>query len=214
MVNNEGQGYRKTLDRIYLESKYGHDLNAKWSLTSSLNFQSQFAKGYKYETDANGIEIGTLISDFLAPAFITSAWGFEYHPVDYFKLRLSPFSPRVTIVTDNNGRFDAVDPVKPYGVAVGDQTRFEWLAFQMEADFNKDIAKNLNLNFRYVMFANYETLELKTIDHRLDLLLTAKVNKFINVSLGGILLYDFDQDSGIQLSQAFSLGIAVFVPEF
>jgi hypothetical protein len=36
--------------------------------------------------------------------------------------------------------------------------------------------------------------------------LTAKVNKFINVSLGGILLYDFDQDSGVQLSQAFSLG--------
>jgi hypothetical protein len=207
MVNNEGQGYRKTLDRIYVESKYGHELNAKWSLTSSLNFLSQFSKGYKYET-VNGIETGTLISDFLAPAFITSAWGFEYHPVDYFKLRFSPFSPRVTIVADNNGRFNTVDPVKPYGVTVGDQTRFEWLAFQLQADFNKDIAKNLNLNFRYVMFANYETLELKTIDHRLDLLLTAKVNKFMNVSLGGIVLYDFDQDSGIQLSQAFSLGIA------
>jgi hypothetical protein len=207
MVNNQGQGYRKTLDRIYLESKYGYELNSKWSLTSSLNFLSQFAKGYKYET-VNGIETGTLISDFLAPAFITSAWGFEYHPVDYFKLRFSPFSPRVTIVADNNGRFDAVDLVKPYGVMVGESTRFEWLAFQMQADFNKDIAKNLNLNFRYVMFANYETLELKTIDHRVDLLLTAKVNKFMNVSLGGIMIYDFDQDSGAQLSQAFSLGFA------
>jgi hypothetical protein len=207
MVNNQGQGYRKTLDRIYLESKYGYELNSKWSLTSSLNFLSQFAKGYKYET-VNGIETGTLISDFLAPAFITSAWGFEYHPVDYFKLRFSPFSPRVTIVADNNGRFDVVDLVKPYGVMVGESTRFEWLAFQMQADFNKDIAKNLNLNFRYVMFANYETLELKTIDHRVDLLLTAKVNKFMNVSLGGIMIYDFDQDSGAQLSQAFSLGFA------
>jgi DUF3078 family protein len=207
MVNNEGQGYRKTLDRIYLETKVGRDLNEKWSLTSSLNLITQFAKGYKYETDVNGVEVGTLISDIFAPAFITSAWGFEYHPVDYFKVTLSPFSPRVTIVTDNNGRFDAVDLEKPYGVVKGESTRYEWLAFQMVAEFNKDIAQNLNLKWRYMMFANYETLELKTIDHRLDIGLTAKVNKFMNVTLGGIMIYDFDQDSGVQLSQAFSLGV-------
>jgi hypothetical protein len=46
------------------------------------------------------------------------------------------------------------------------------------------------------MFANYETLELKTIDHRLELMLNAKVNRFITVGLGGILLYDYDQDDG------------------
>lgn len=206
VVNNQGQGARKTLDRIYIETKYGRELNEKWSFTSSLNLISQFAKGYKYET-VNGIEERSLISDFMAPAFITSAWGLEYHPVEYFKVRFSPFSPRVTIVSDNNGRFNAVDPVKPYGVEVGNSTRYEWLAFQMQAEFNKDIAKNVNLKWRYVMFANYETIEPKTIDHRLDLNLVAKVNKFVNVSIGGILLYDFDQDSGVQLSQAFSLGV-------
>jgi hypothetical protein len=206
-VNNQGQGARKTLDRIYMETRYGYDLTEKWSFTSSLNFLSQFAKGYKYEKDANGVEVGSLISDFMAPAFITSTWGFEYRPVDYFKVSFSPFSPRVTVVTDNNGRFDAVDPLKPYGVLRGESTRFEWLAFQMQAEFDKEIAKNVNLKWRYVMFANYETLALKTIDHRLDLNLVAKVNKFVNVSVGGILIYDFDQDSGIQLSQAFSLGI-------
>jgi hypothetical protein len=206
VVNNQGQGARKTLDRIYLETKYGRELNEKWSFTSSLNLISQFAKGYKYET-VNGIEERALISDFMAPAFITSAWGLEYHPVEYFKVRFSPFSPRVTILSNNNGRFNAVDPVAPYGVEVGSDTRYEWLAFQMQAEFNKDIAKNVNLKWRYVMFANYETLELKTIDHRLDLNLVAKVNRFVNVSVGGILLYDFDQDSGLQLSQAFSLGI-------
>ena len=214
MVNNEGQGYRKTLDRIYMETKVGHDLNEKWSLTTSINFLSQFAKGYKYQKDVNGVEYGTLISDVFAPAFITSAWGFEYHPVSYFKLTLSPFSPRVTIVADNNGRFDAVDLVKPYGVNVGESTRFEWLAFQMAAEFNKDIAENLNLKWRYVMFANYQTLDTKTIDHRLDINLTAKVNKFMNVSLGGIMIYDIDQDSGVQLAQAFTLGIAYSFQNF
>lgn len=118
------------------------------------------------------------------------------------------------MVSDNNGRFAAVDPLKPYGVNVSESTRYEWLAFQMQAEFNKDIAQNLNLKFRYLMFANYETLDLKTIDHRLDIGLTAKVNRFMNVTLGGILIYDYDQDTGVQLAEAFSLGISYSFQNF
>ena len=57
------------------------------------------------------------------------------------------------------------------------------------------------------MFANYQTFEPKTVDHRLDIGLTAKVNKFMNVSLGGIMIYDYDQDSRAQFAEAFTLGI-------
>ena len=56
------------------------------------------------------------------------------------------------------------------------------------------------------MYANYETIELKTIDHRLDLLISARVNKFISVGLGGILLYDYDQVDEVQNSQIFNIG--------
>lgn len=213
-VNNEGQGFRKTLDRIFLDTKYGYKLNDKWGLYTSLNFLSQFADGFKYEKDANGVEQAILISDFLAPAYITSSWGVEYKPVDYFFIRLSPFSPRVTIVKDPERFIPAVDPLSPYGVTPPDETRWEWLAFQLLAEFNKDIATNLNLKWRYLMYANYETLELRTIDHRLELMLNAKVNKFITVGLGGILLYDYDQDSGAQLSQVFNLGFAFSYQNF
>jgi hypothetical protein len=207
-VNNAGQGYRKTVDRIFIDTKYGYELSKNWGLFSSLNFISQFAPGYKYEKDANGVEQSILISDFLAPGYVTSAWGVEYHPVEYFKVRISPFAPRVTIVRNSERFVPSVDPVKPYGVTPPDETRFEWLAFQLMAEFNKDIAKNMNLQWRYIMFANYETLAWKTIDHRLELMLNAKVNRFINVGVGGILLYDYDQDSGAQISQAFNLGFA------
>src|SRR5688572_28707768 len=207
-VNNSGQGYRKTIDRIYLDTKYGYSFNKNWGLFASLNFASQFAKGYRYDKDAAGVEQATQISDILAPAFITFALGFEYHPIDYFKVRISPFAPRVTIVNDPERFIPAVDPIAPYGVVPPDETRYEWLAFQLVAEFDKDIATNLNLKWRYMMFANYETLELKTIDHRLELMLNAKVNRFITVGLGGILLYDYDQDSGAQVSQVFNLGFA------
>jgi hypothetical protein len=75
-------------------------------------------------------------------------------------------------------------------------------------EFDKNIATNMNLKWRYMMFANYETLALKTIDHRLEVMLNAKVNRFITVGLGGNLLYDYDQDSGVQVSQVFNLGFA------
>jgi len=207
MVNNSGQGQRKTVDRIYLDTKYGRALNSKWDMFVSANFMSQFAKGYTYLTDpVTNLERDSLISDFFAPAFVTTAWGFEYHPVSYFKVRLAPFAPRVTIV-NNVERFVNADNPTPYGVKPGESTRYEWLAFQMLAEFNKDIDKNVNLKWRYLLFANYETLEAKTIDHRVDLTLTAKVGRFVNVSFGGILLYDYDQDSGVQLSQGLTLGV-------
>ena len=206
MVSNAGQGYRKTLDRIFIDTKVGYATSKNWDIFIAANMQSQFAKGYKYVTDANGVEQGLLISDSFAPTFLTASLGAEWHPVDYFKLRLSPFAPRVTFLPNNDGRFAAVDSIRPYGVEVGSPTRFEWLAFQMLAEFNKDIATNVNLKVRYVMFANYETLEANLVDHRVDLNLTGKVNRYINVSVGGIFLYDYDQDHSPQYSQALSLG--------
>jgi hypothetical protein len=205
LVNNEGQGYRKTTDRIFLDTKYGRNLSEKWSLFVSTNFLTQFARGYSYDTDANGVEVATLRSDFLAPGFLTTAIGFEYKANDFFKVRISPMAPRLTVVR-NVTRFSSTENPMPYGVDSTEMVRFEWLAAQVLAEFNKDIAKNLNLKWRYVLFANYETLALKTIDHRLDLNLTAKVNNFINVSFGGILLYDYDQDAAAQVSQLLSLG--------
>ncbi len=213
MVNNQGQGYRKTLDRVYLDTKYGRSMTEKWDMFLSANFLSQFAKGYSYSKDVNGLEVATLISDVFAPAFVTTAWGMEYHPVDYFKIRFAPFAPRVTIVKDVD-RFVTVDNPTPYGVNPGENARYEWLAFQMLAEFNKDIAPNVNLKWRYVMFANYETLELKKIDHRLEAAFSAKVTKFINVSIGSMLIYDYDQDLGAQISQAFSLGMLYSIQNF
>ena len=63
-------------------------------------------------------------------------------------------------------------------------------------------------------FANYETFELKTIDQRLDLGITAKVNNLINVNIGTIVLYDFDQDSGAQISQSLNIGLSYSFQNF
>lgn len=207
MVNNQGQGYRKTLDRIFLDTKYGRALNKKWDLSASANVQSQFAGGFLYTKSKAGGDSSKLISDIFAPAYITAAIGFEYHPSNFFKVRLSPFSPRLTVVNNVKNYFDPITNPTPFGVKNGESTRFQWLAFQMLAEFNKDIAQNINLKWRYILFMDYEKIDINQIDHRLDLNLTAKVNKYINVSFGGIAMYFYAQDKEVQLSQALSLGV-------
>ena len=146
-VNNDGVGYRKSNDRIYLDTKYGHALSSKWNIYGSFNVTTQFANGFKYEKDALDREVATLVSEFMAPGYFTASLGFEYIPTPFFKLRLSPFAPRLTVVK-NKELYLNVD--SNYGVEIGETTRWEWAAFQFLADFDKDLNENLNLKFKYI----------------------------------------------------------------
>jgi hypothetical protein len=207
IIKNAGQDMRKSLDRIFLDSKIGYQLSSKWNAFFSSNFITQFAPGFKYNTDAAGSD--SLISNFMAPGFLTFALGFEYKPVPWFSLRLSPFAPRFTFLID-----DEVGLIERYGVPVGKTIRTEWLAAMVQADLDKDIATNLNLKVNYMGYANYEILAFNTIDHRLSTMITAKINRYISVNLTGIMLYDRDQDTAIQFSQALALGILYNIQNF
>ncbi|GAB3536931.1 DUF3078 domain-containing protein [Pontibacter brevis] len=200
LIKNNGQEMRKSIDRIYLDSKYGHKLTSDWNTFASANFLSQFAPGYNYDTDADGTDV--LISNFLSPGFLTFALGAEYKPTPSFSLRMSPFAPRFTFLVDED-----VAQTDRYGVPVGSKVRTEWLAAMVQANFKRDIATNLNLRLNYMGYLNYGEFTFKRVDHRLNAVLNAKVNRYINVNLTGNLIYDYDQDPGVQYSQALGLGI-------
>jgi hypothetical protein len=209
----KGLGYRKGQDRLYLDTKYGRDISSDWNMFLSLNLLTQFAGGFKYDKDAAGNERARQVSSFFAPAFITAAYGFEYHPNPTFRVRLAPFAPRLTVV-NRTERFVEVLGDTPYGVRPGRSSRWEVLAAQILAEYDKNISPIVNLKARYVLFANYRNINGKEIDHRLDLGLTAKVGKYVNVAVNGIALYDFDQDAGVQYSQGLNIGIAYAFQNF
>lgn len=210
-INNQGTGYRKNNDRIYLDTKYGRALSEKWNMYASLNMLTQFANGFKYEKDSLEREVAVKVSEFMAPGYFTAALGFEYTPKPYFKLRLSPLAPRLTVVKNKELYLNVENN---YGVEVGKTTRMEWVAFQFLADFDKNLNDNVNLKFRYLIYGNYETLDFNKIDHRLDAILSAKIAKYFEVQLSGTLLYDFDQDDSIQLSQALGIGFVYSARNF
>lgn len=199
----DGTGYRKTNDRLYLDTKYGYDLTKKWGLFTALNLLTQFAPGYNYDDDNHA----TLISSFLAPGYLTSSFGAEFHPNKHFNLRLAPVAPRVTIVRQPD-RFRHPADTTIYGVKPGRSTFWQF-GFQALAQLEQPLGPNADLKARYVLFVDYAQPRLVDTSHRLDLTLTAKVNSLLNVTLGGIVLYDYNQDQGFQYSQNLALGIVL-----
>ena len=197
IINQSEEQARKTVDRIFFDSKFGYQLSSDWNLFASVNILTQFDEGFRFSDDTK-----EKISDFMAPAFITSSYGFEWTPSDDFWLRAGPFSPRLTIVTA-----DDLAVEENYGVEEGETVRFEVLAFQLVAELDKNIRDNLNIRSRYALFSNYEEFEFDKIDHRLDINISAQVTEIINVNLGAIFIYDFDQIEALQISEALSVGI-------
>ena len=204
-VNNAGQGFRKSLDRLFVDTKYGYGIAKSWSLYSSVNLLSQFAQGFAYK-DSAGETRARLLSQFFSPAYLTESFGFEYKPADYFFLRFGTGTLRQTFVIDTTLYRNTPDQ-KNYGVPIGRRVRNEF-ALQVMGSFDRDIAKNINLKARYIGFYNYRTLgDPRTWDHRVEAIVLAKVNKYISASVSSILIYDQDADPDVQFSYQLGLGL-------
>ncbi len=201
VISNKGQSARKSIDRIFFDTKLSHKLNPKWNLFGSLNFLSQFNSGYAYATTAAGAETRTLISNLFAPAFITEAFGLEYKPNVHFNMQFAPLSMRQTIVADKE--LYKTFP-KNYGVTQGKTLRNEIGLLQVVTNIDQDIAKNVNLKLRHQLFISYS--DIAAMDNRIDAQITAKVNKYLNVTLGTIMIYDQDQSFDIQFAQNLGIG--------
>ncbi len=204
IISTRNQGSRKSQDRIFIDSKVGRSISENWNGFFSLNFLTQFGPGYRYEEDALGVEQEFLVSKFMSPGFLTASIGFEYDPNEYFTLRLSPLSSRLTFVSDT-AVFENVEA--RYGVDLGEQVRRELYALQIQADYGRNITETISLKTRYLMFANYDDFSISNWDHRLELLFSAQITRFINVSFASILLYDRDQTDDPQISQSLGVGV-------
>ncbi len=201
IVKNAQQESRKNTDRLFFDAKAGYHISTRWQWFGSLNLLSQFAPGYNYVALPSGLEQSNRISTFFAPAYLTESFGLTFEPSDHFDLRLGAFTLRQTIVKDTTIRQYVP---QNYGVPLNQTARTE-VAFQLLADYDRDVAQNINLKFRYQFFADYRNLA--ATDHRIDLTLTGKINNLVNANLSGVILYDQDQDNRIQYSQALAIGL-------
>jgi len=191
-MQKQGKGsVIKSDDKIDLSSKYGQYAFKHWYYTAMLNFKTQFAQGYNYPNDS------VMISDFMAPAYLTIALGMDYKPTDYFTLLIAPITGRMTFVNNqtlaNQGAF-GVDPAtfddSHNVLTAGKKTRAEFGGY-IKAALKYDIMKNITLQAKVDMFSNY-LKDAQNIDINGELLIDMKINKYISASIMVNTIYDDD----------------------
>jgi hypothetical protein len=183
---------RKTDDRIELNSKYGYKIDDKWFASALLNFRTQFDKGYNLPNDS------VVISDFMAPAYLTFGLGIDYVPNENFSIMASPLTAKITFVSNqtlaNAGQFGmepAVFDTAGNILTIGANVRYELGAALNAVYTNKFYKDNIFFSSRLGLFSNYMDRP-ENIDVNAEAMLTLKVNKFMNVSIAALLIYDHD----------------------
>ena len=88
---------RKNMDELILNTKYGYKISKTWYVSAFANMETQFAKGYEYNSDVNGQDSASMISNFFAPGYVKVSLGMEYIPNQYFSAFISPITARFTV---------------------------------------------------------------------------------------------------------------------
>ena len=222
-INLQGNdnNWIKTDDKIDFTSKYGYKANKKWSYSALFNFKTQFSDGYNYPNDS------IKISGLFAPAYILESVGMDFQSGNGFSCFISPSTIKVTVVGNqtlaDNGAFGVQEAIVNENGEIlvqGEKTRTEFGGF-IRAFYNKEVVKNINMNSKLELFANYLENPL-FIDVNWEMLIAFKVNKYISATLSTQLIYDNDilinkepnndgiilGEPAVQFKEVFGLGLA------
>ncbi|WP_306642284.1 DUF3078 domain-containing protein [Sanyastnella coralliicola] len=173
----------KTDDRIDFASKYGYKAGKKWYYSALLNFRTQFAPGYAL---VDGVpDESNIISDLLAPAYTLASLGMDYKPNNKFTAFISPATYKMTIVMN-----DSLADIGAFGVDPGENFRSE-IGGYVRAAYNTAVVENVSFLTKIDLFSNYLN-NPGNIDVNWEVLISMKINEFMNATVSTQLLYDDD----------------------
>ncbi|MEX0290912.1 MAG: DUF3078 domain-containing protein [Flavobacteriaceae bacterium] len=222
----EGRQWRKTDDAIRLSSTFGFrtDTINNWYYSAKLNFNTQFADGYKYPDRT------TPISRFMSPGYLFLGAGTSYiTEAGKFNLYISPITHKSTYVLDQDladkGAFGVKRAVLDAAgnVITDGKNVFAELGFLISNKWETELSKNVRMNHRLNLYTDYlRSFGNVDIDWELNFDLT--VNEYIKATIGTHMIYDddilFDElkaDDGtvldpgeprIQFKQTLGIGLA------
>ena len=180
------QAFRKTDDQLLIRSVYNRKITEKWGVAGGADFRTQIDKGFNFTTDdVTGEEVRTLISDFMAPAYLNLNIGLSY-TVPRFKAILSPIASKFTFVLN-----DELSAQGAYGVDPGKRVRSELAGASLNIVADYDLMENVKFKTNLLVFTEYKN-PLQEVDFNWDSQLLFTVNKFIKTSITTQLIYDED----------------------
>jgi hypothetical protein len=184
---------RKTDDKIDLESVLAYKTGWPVNPYAAATLKTQFTTGYTYDaTDRR-----TAVSSFFDPAYLVQSAGFEYKPALWIKTRLGAALREV--ITSVYTQY-ADDPSTP---AV-EKTKTEG-GLESVTDIELSLDDNILFTSHIELFDPVKHMDRVVV--RSDNMLTAKVSKYIVVSLNLVLINDVQVTPRTQFKQTLALGI-------
>jgi len=182
---------KKADDKIDFSSKFGYLIRKNSFFAALINFKTQFMPGYNYPNDS------VKISNFMAPAYLLFASGYDFKKKDIFSCFIAPITGKITFVNDQNlanaGSF-GVEPAQydSNGIILqkGKKIRYEFGGY-IKTSLQTKLTNNINVTSKLELFSNYFK-NPQNIDVYWETLLGMKISKYLAVSINTVVIYDDD----------------------
>ena len=182
------QGVRKTDDKIDIASEFKYILGVYINPYIAATFKTQFTKGYAY--DALGV--GTPISDFFDPAFLTQSAGAGYQPMPEVKTRLGAALREIMTTTYTN-------------YAGGEKTKVEG-GLESVTEVDTRLEENLFFKAKLELFSAFKKMDEVVV--RSDNTLTAKISQYFSTNLNVQFIHEKAISTRTQVKQTIALGFS------
>ena len=201
---------KKTDDRIEINSvlgkKFNNDIIGRWSYSSFFNFQTQFAKGYRFGRDANGNPNRTEKSRFFSPATVQLGVGMYWKKNKDLWVNLAPMTGKLILV---NKRFtENLNENQTYfGVKKGGNSRFE-LGASIRSYYKSEIFENVTMENRLSLYSDYLDRP-QNIDFDCTFNFIMKVNQYVSTNLIFQFVYDDNEIRRVQVREVLGVGLNI-----
>ena len=201
---------KKTDDRIEINSvlgkKFNNDIIGRWSYSSFFNFQTQFAKGYRFGRDANGNPNRTEKSRFFSPATVQLGVGMYWKKSKDLWVNVAPMTGKLILV---NRRFteNLSENQTYFGVKKGGNSRFE-LGASVRSYYKSEIFENVTMENRLSLYSDYLDRP-QNIDFDCTFNFIMKVNQYVSTNLIFQFVYDDNEIKRVQVREVLGVGLNI-----
>jgi len=204
--NSDSKYAKKTDDRFEINSLIGKNFTEELSYSSFINFKTQFARGYKYSNNEEGVEQRNETTRFFSPAYIQLGVGIYWKESNNFWINMAPVTGRLIIA---NQKFTSTlnDGEEYFGIAKGDNFRFE-LGASLTGYYKFKLIENVILEQRLNLYSDYlQNAENIDVDYTISAFM--KINDYLSTSLIIQCMYDDNAIKKVQLREVFGLAVTL-----
>ena len=197
--------FQKSIDKIEATTNFGYTSFDHTLAGLLVNFKSQFAAGYLTTNDS------VLLSNFMAPGYLTIAAGLTYNPNKNLTVFISPATLKYTFV-ENHMLADAGDYGVTPAVYAANGTEIQpgkeilvQAGAYFKGNYSATVCKGVTLSTNLELFSDYLKNPQDIVVDWTNLI-QLKVNKWISVTINTELIYDqnilvpiYNDDNNVQV---------------